>query len=257
MHYLPSMKVVRVGSGPMVHYGVLDGENVQVWSDVPWNGGAPTEKNIPLSETRLLAPCQPGKIIGVAINFPGASGLAADFKEPLVFLKPGTSVIGPDEAIASPFPDMPVWGECELAVVIGKRLSRAGREDALAGVFGYTIGNDVSADNVHGWDHHLARSKAADTFCALGPWINTEFNPDGKAIRGFHNEVLLREGWANARLWAEPELLVWLSSWMTLEPGDVILTGAPTRVRERMYLQSGDSYTCAIDGLGELTNPFR
>jgi 2-keto-4-pentenoate hydratase/2-oxohepta-3-ene-1,7-dioic acid hydratase in catechol pathway len=252
------MKVVRMEAGPSIHYGVLDGENIQIWSDAPWKGGVPAEQNIPLTEARLLAPCQPGKVIGMAINFPGATGLAPDFKEPLVFLKTGTSVIGSGETIISPFSDTRVWGECELGVVIGKRLSRCTTDEALSGgVFGYVIGNDVSAENVQGWDHHLPRSKAADTFCALGPWIDTDFQPQGKTIRGYHNQILIREAIASDRLWAEPDLLVWLSSWMTLEPGDVILTGAPARLRERLYLQTGDSYTCTIDGLGELTNPFR
>lgn len=251
------MKIVRAQIGTSIHYGVLDGENIEIWSDAPWKGGVSAQKSVPLADACLLAPCQPGKVLGMAINFPGATGLAADAKEPLVFLKSGTCVIGPGATIVSPFSDTQVWGECELGVVIGKRLSRCTTAEAASGVLGYVIGNDVSAENIQGWDHHLPRSKAVDTFCPLGPWIDTDFQPRGKAIRGYHNDILIREAYAHERLWSEPALLVWLSSWMTLEPGDVILTGAPARLRDRLYLRTGDSYTCVIDGLGELRNPFR
>ncbi len=250
------MRVVRVEVDKVTSYGVLEKENICLWTDAPWLGGQSTQTIIPLTQTRLRAPCNPSKIIGVAINFPGATGLATDFKEPLVFLKPSTSVIGPNDIIVSPFLNTYVWGESELAIVIGNRLSHASKDEVLNGIFGFTIGNDVSADNIQGWDHHLARSKSADTFCALGPWIDTDFDPSEKLIKGYHNNKLLREGRADDRLWAEPNLLVWLSSWMTLEPGDVILTGAPTRVRERVYFQQGDSYTYTIDGLGELINVY-
>ena len=135
-------------------------------------------------------------------------------------------------------------------------MSRATVSEANSAIFGYTIGNDVSCENVHGWEHHLARSKGADTFCVLGPWIDTEYNPDGKLIRGYHNETLIRSGYCQERLWKEPELLAWLSSWMTLNPGDVILTGAPSRVQDRMYFKDSDNFTCAIEGLGELSNLF-
>jgi 2-keto-4-pentenoate hydratase/2-oxohepta-3-ene-1,7-dioic acid hydratase in catechol pathway len=251
------MKVVRAQTDTGIHYGALEDDRITLWTEAPWAGGAATSKSVPTADARLLAPCQPGKLLGMAINFPGATGLAADAKEPLVFLKNSSCVIGPADTIVSPFNDTRVWGECELGVVIGGRLTRCTREEATAGVFGYVIGNDVSAENIQDWDHHLPRSKAADTFCSLGPWIDTDFDPQGKIIRGYHNDILIREAGAHQRLWAEPDLLVWLSSWMTLEPGDVILTGAPARLRDRLYLSSGDTYTCIVDGLGELKNSFR
>ena len=142
-------------------------------------------------------------------------------------------------------------------MVIGKKLQKANTEEANSAVFGYTVGNDVSCENVLDWDHHLARSKGADTFCVLGPAIDTDFEPNGKYICGHHNDILMREGYCEQRLWQEPELLVWLSSWMTLEPGDVILTGAPSRVRDRVYFTDGDSFTCKIEGLGEISNSFK
>jgi 2-keto-4-pentenoate hydratase/2-oxohepta-3-ene-1,7-dioic acid hydratase in catechol pathway len=250
------MRIVRFNFGGNIFYGELNSETITQWSDAPWLGGTKQTVEFNLTSVKLLAPCTPRKIIATAINYEGSTGLPEGAKEPLVFLKPSTSVIGPGDTIVSPFNDVPVWGESELAIVIGKKLCKASKEEAIGGIFGFTIGNDVSAENLYGWDHHLARSKAADTFCALGPWIDTDYKPESKKIRGFHNGVLLREGDPTQRLIAEPELLVWLSKWMTLEPGDVILTGAPNRVRDREYLKTGDTFTCAIEGLGELTNDF-
>jgi len=251
------MKIIRFKYSDNVSYGTIEGEQITEWSDAPWAGGVKLSTQYSLDNIELLAPCQPGKIIATAINYPGATGLTEKANEPLVFIKPSTSVIASQQTIVSPFKDVPVWGECELGVVIGKKLSKANAEEAKDAVFGYTVGNDVSCDNVLGWDHHLARSKGADTFCVLGPWIDTNYDPDGKHICGYHNQTLLREGYCEQRLWKEPELLVWLSSWMTLEPGDVVLTGAPTRVRDRIYFKDGDSFTCSIEGLGEITNSFK
>ena len=174
----------------------------------------------------------------------------------MVFIKPSSCIIGPNQKILSPFKNSLTWGESELGIIIGKKLKKATIKEVKSAVFGYTIGNDITCNNINEWDHHLARSKAADTFCALGPWIDTNFDPSGKYIRGYHNKILLREGLCQDRLWKEPHLLVWLSSWMTLEEGDVVLTGAPTRVRDRMYFKEGDTFTCAIKGLGKLSNSF-
>lgn len=250
------MKVVRFAQEGQSYYGSIEANKIQQWTEAPWYEGEKLDIYHEIESVNLLAPCVAGKIIATAINYPGATGLTEKNNEPLVFIKPSTSVIADGDTIVSPFSDAEVWGECELGVVIGKRLKNATAEQAKAAVFGYTIGNDISCENVLGWDHHLARSKGADTFCVLGPWIDTDFDPQDKYISGYHNNILMREGYCHERLWHEPELLVWLSSWMTLEPGDVILTGAPSRVRPRIYFQPGDSFTCQIEGLGKISNPF-
>lgn len=250
------MRVVRFVHNDQECYGSVDGNNILLWSDAPWKGGEKRDVVVDVESVRLCAPCKPGKVIATAINFPGATGLTEKNNEPLVFVKPSTSIIGDGDTIISPFNDADVWGECELGIVIGKPLKNATVEEAIQAVYGYTVANDVSCNNILDWDHHLARSKGADTFCVLGPWIDTEFEPKGKCIRGYHNDILLRKGYCHERLWHEPDLLVWLSSWITLEVGDVILTGAPSRVRSRLYLESGDHFTCHIDGLGKISNPF-
>ena len=251
------MKFIRFRHLQKIHFGLLIDNQIQVWTHAPWDGGSVSDILISYNDVKLISPCNPGKVIAIAINYPGATGLIKDTEEPLVFIKPSSSVIGPDQIITSPFKGTPVWGECELGIVIGRRLSKATTKEASEGIFGYTIGNDVSCENVNGWDHHLARSKGADTFCVLGPWIDTEYNPNGKWIRGYHNKTLIRDGYCQERLWSEPELLVWLSSWITLEPGDVVITGTPSRVQDRIYFKEGDRFTCVIEELGELSNPFK
>ena len=170
-----------------------------------------------------------------------------------MFFKPSTSVTGPNMSVRN-YLLRNIWGEAELAIVIGKRTSRVSEADAMNSIFGYTIANDVSADNLYDWDHHLARSKGADTFCPLGPWIDTDFVPRGQRIDAYQNGELLRRGTLDQRLFGEAVLISLLSRWMTLEPWDVILTGAPVRVRPRLYLKNGDEFRCVIEGLGELVN---
>jgi len=209
---------------------------------------------IEIEKIILGPPCEPTKIVGLAMNYEGATGQPEQMSEPLVFMKPSTSVIGPGETITCPFKDIAIWGECELAIVIGKRAKNIQSEKADDYILGYTIANDVTADNIHRWDHHLARSKGVDTFCPLGPWIDTKFKPENQLIEGYQNSELLRRGSLDKRLFKERELISLISSWMTLEPWDIILTGAPTRIKERRYLQPGDVFTCHIEGLGQLEN---
>ncbi|MEI6155140.1 MAG: fumarylacetoacetate hydrolase family protein, partial [Deltaproteobacteria bacterium] len=224
---------------------------------------APWEQNVrPVGEALfdnkiLLAPATPSKIVALAANYEGATGRHEEDAEPVVFIKPGSSVIGPNGEILCPFKEVKVWGESELAIVVGCTLTKASADQACAAIFGYTLANDVTAENVSGRDHHLARSKAADTFCPIGPWIETDFIPDRQLIQGWHNQVLLRESTLNQRVMKEVETLVWLSKWLTLEPGDIVLTGAPTRVRDRIFFKDGDTFTCRLEGLGELKNCFR
>jgi 2-keto-4-pentenoate hydratase/2-oxohepta-3-ene-1,7-dioic acid hydratase in catechol pathway len=251
------MKIIRYLHKGEISYGVIESEYVVPIKSSPWiDDTLDSLVMIPINDVLILAPCIPGKVVSIALNYPGITGATNKNNEPLIFIKPSTSVIGPQDIIVSPFRDTKVWGECELAVVIGKLLKNAKDEEVQDGIYGYTVGNDVSSESVGGRDHHLARSKAADTFCVLGPWIDTEFSPDQQMISGYHNESLLREGHLNERLWKEIELIKWLSTWITLEPGDVVLTGAPSRVRDREYLKNGDNFRCVIEGLGELKNSF-
>ena len=251
------MKIIKFKKDDLVGYGQLLDQKVKVFETYPWIDDAFNGQILDLHELNLLAPCDPSKIVGLAINFHGSTGSSEDMKEPLVFIKPSSSLIGPDEDIVSPFKDINIWGECELAIVIGSLLKNASLEEVKKSIFGYSIGNDVTADNINNWDHHLARSKGCDSFCVIGPWIDTDFIPDDQIISGYHNDQLIRRGFLNERIFKEPNFLVELSKWLTLYPGDVILTGAPNRTRDRMYFSDGDSYSCVIEGLGKISNNFR
>ncbi len=147
-----------------------------------------------------------------------------------------------------------VWGEGELAVVLGASLSEAGEAEAKEAIFGYTIANDVTARRSGSHDHHLAFSKGSFTFCPLGPWIDTNFTPGDQLIRSIHNQMVLRSAKISDAALSPTESLAWISKWMTLEPGDVVLTGAPPRVRDRSYLRQGDTFVCEIEDLGSLRN---
>jgi 2-keto-4-pentenoate hydratase/2-oxohepta-3-ene-1,7-dioic acid hydratase in catechol pathway len=192
----------------------------------------------------------------MAINFPGIHGYSASMTEPMVFIKPSTSVCSPGEAVINPFPGLPWWGEAELAVVIKRRLRNATAAEVEAGILGFTIGNDVTVENVEGRDHHLARSKCADTFCPLGPWIDTHYDASDCITEGIQNGEVIRRARSSEQVWQWPRILRWLSTWMTLEPWDVVLTGNPPDTVGMRFVEHGDTYTARIDGLGELTNPF-
>lgn len=209
-----------------------------------------------LSDVRLLSPCQPGKIVCVAINFPGIDRFSPDMSEPLVFVKPASCLCGPDDTVVNPFPQLPWWGEAELAVVVGKRLRNVPEAGIRDGVLGFTIANDTTVENVESRDHHLARSKCPDNFCAVGPWIDTAFDASDCVIEAVQNGEVIRRGRSSEQFWQWPRIVSWLSTWMTLEPWDLVLTGNPPDTVGMRYLGDGDVYTARISGLGELTNRF-
>jgi len=251
------MKFIRFEIGKNQFFGEISDKFVYEWSGAPWINGKRLSKKYSLEDVKIIAPCRPGKVVGVAVNFPGATGLSSGSNRPLIFIKPTSSVIGPTENIKAPNGKDKIWGEGELGIVIGKKLSKVNSNEAMEGIFGYTIGNDITRENNSGWDHHLTESKCADTFCALGPWIDTDFEPKNKTISSYYNDTLIRKGLCDERLLKEPELLVWISSWMTLEPGDVILTGAPNRVRDPIYFKDGDTFSIDLEGFGILSNLFK
>jgi 2-keto-4-pentenoate hydratase/2-oxohepta-3-ene-1,7-dioic acid hydratase in catechol pathway len=209
-----------------------------------------------IDEVRLLAPCRPGKVVAMAINFPGIGGYTPAMSEPMVFVKPSTSVCDPGDDVVNPFPELPWWGEAELAVVVARTLRDARPEEVSNAVLGYTIGNDVTVENVEGRDHHLARSKGADTFCPLGPWIDTDFDASDCLVEAIQNGEVIRRARSSEQVWRWPRILAWLSTWMTLEPWDVVLTGNPPDTVGMRYISDGDTYTARVEGLGELTNRF-
>ncbi len=255
---------VLLPTGPA--WARLDGSTVVILTSAPYNGGVPCGEAF-LPSVRLLAPCEPMKIIGVGLNYENhrddressdrllasvVSGTLRAQSNPLLFLKPPTSVIGPGDAIVLPPESQRVDYEAELAVVVGRRLWRPRREEAQDAIFGYTCANDVTARDLQQLDVQWTRAKAFDTFCPVGPWIETDLDPAQVMVRGRLNGETRQEAPAKAMLADVVELVRFSAAVMTLLPGDVLLTGTPAGTAE---LQRGDVYVVQIDGVGELENP--
>lgn len=212
------------------------------------------EARTPLEKVRLIAPILPGKIIGVGWNYVDH---AKEFDRPLpevptVFLKPVSAVIGTGEGVVLPPIAAQVEHESELAIVIGRRAKNVLAETAKSYIFGYTIGNDITARDLQKKDDTWARAKGFDTFCPLGPWIETEFEPADAMISCSVNSNLRQMASTRDMIFPVNSLIAYISSIMTLEPGDVILTGTPAGPAK---LESGDIIEASIEGIGRLVNP--
>jgi 2-keto-4-pentenoate hydratase/2-oxohepta-3-ene-1,7-dioic acid hydratase in catechol pathway len=212
------------------------------------------EADIPLTSVRLFAPVSPSKIICVGRNY------AAHAKEheaevpdvPLLFLKPPSSVIGPGDTILLPPQSQQVEHEAELVVVIGKRGRWIRAEEAGNYILGYTAGNDVTARDLQHRDGQWTRGKGFDTFCPFGPWVETDFDPTDVMIICHVNGEMRQMASTRDMVFRVPHLIAFASSVMTLEPGDVLMTGTPAGVAP---LHHGDVVEVSIDGLGTLRNP--
>ena len=209
-----------------------------------------------LNDVKLLCPCVPSKIICVALNFEGVVGYSKNMLEPLIFIKPTSCLANPYQDIINPFPDLQWWGEAELAVVIKNKIKNIKEEEASKNILGFTIANDTTVENVEKRDHHLARSKCADNFCSIGPWIDTEFDASDCIIESIQNGEVIRRARSSEQFWQWPKIISEISQWMTLNPYDVILTGNPPDTVGMRYLNDGDSYVARIEGLGVLSNSF-
>lgn len=251
------MRVVRfLGDDKAPQFGwVFEDKIGKVYGDIFFEYQR-EEAEIPLSEVSLLAPIRPGKIICLGRNYAAhAKEHDADVPDyPLIFLKPPSSVIGPGAPIVLPPQSSRVEHEGELAVVIGKRGRWLQPEEAMDVVFGYTIANDVTARDLQRQDGQWTRGKGFDTFCPIGPWVDTDFDPTGAMLSCHVNDELRQMAPVRDMVFSITQQLVFISSVMTLEPGDVILTGTPAGVGP---LLDGDRVAVRIDKLGELSNPVR
>jgi 2-keto-4-pentenoate hydratase/2-oxohepta-3-ene-1,7-dioic acid hydratase in catechol pathway len=211
-------------------------------------------RKVPLDDVRLLAPVIPrSKVVCVGINYRRhAAELGGDVPdEPLIFLKPNTSVIGPGEPILYPSQSTDVHYEGELAVVIGRICRDVSAEDASKVIFGYTVANDVTARDLQAKDGQWARAKGFDTFCPLGPWIETDLDPSSLQVSTALNDEPKQDGHTSDMVFSVPDIVAYVSSFMTLLPGDVILTGTPEGVGP---MSVGDTVSVTVEGIGTLTN---
>ena len=206
-----------------------------------------------LDEVRLLAPVKPTKIACVGRNYAEhAAELGNEVpSEPLIFLKPPTTVIGPDAPVVYPAISARVDHEGELAVVIGRRCRNVSEADALHYVFGYTVANDVTARDLQQKDGQWSRAKGFDTFAPVGPWVDTAFDPTNRTLRCLVNDVVRQQSTTALMVYSIPRIIAHVARFMTLEPGDLILTGTPSGIGP---VQPGDIMAVEIEGLGTLCN---
>jgi 2-keto-4-pentenoate hydratase/2-oxohepta-3-ene-1,7-dioic acid hydratase in catechol pathway len=208
-----------------------------------------------LADVRLLSPILPSKVVGIGRNYADhAQELGNDVPpEPMLFLKPSSSIIGPRDVIRRPPQSQQVEHEAELAVVIGATgARRVDRAEALKTVFGYTIANDVTARDLQRRDVQFTRAKGFDSFCPLGPWIETDLDPSDLEIRCEVNEEVRQLGRTRDLVFDVPTLVSYVSHVMTLLPGDVIITGTPSGVSP---ILAGDTCMVRVEGIGEIANP--
>jgi 2-keto-4-pentenoate hydratase/2-oxohepta-3-ene-1,7-dioic acid hydratase in catechol pathway len=213
-----------------------------------------TGEQLQLADVRLLAPVIPrSKVVGVGRNYKAhAEELGNEVPaEPLIFLKPNTSVIGPRDGIVYPEQTNNLHFEGELAIVIGRICRDLPKERVDEVIFGYTVANDVTARDLQKSDGQWARAKGYDTFCPLGPWISTELDVSDVRVTTTLNGEPKQDGRTSQFIFDIPEVLAYITSFTTLLPGDVILTGTPAGVGPML---PGDEVAISIEGLGTLTN---
>ncbi|MFF1633879.1 fumarylacetoacetate hydrolase family protein [Leifsonia sp. NPDC058248] len=252
------MKIARFSHAGAIDYGIVDEDALVVLAGDPMFAGFDTTgERVPLGKVgALLAPVIPrSKVVAVGKNYRDhAAEMGGEAPaEPLLFLKPNTSVIGQGDAIVLPPQSAQVDFEGELAVVIGTIAKNIKAEDAAAYIFGYTVANDVTARDLQKIDGQWARAKGFDTFCPLGPVIETELKPDA-IIRTRVNGELKQDARISDMVHDIPSIVAYASSVFTLLPGDVILTGTPAGVGP---IVAGDTVEVEIEGVGSLVNPVR
>jgi 2-keto-4-pentenoate hydratase/2-oxohepta-3-ene-1,7-dioic acid hydratase in catechol pathway len=246
------LRVGRIALDGAAHWAILSGDSARLLTTAPWLGGE--ETGAVTSCHRLLAPVTPSKIVAVGSNYPKH---AAEMGKPIplvprLFLKPPSAIIGPNVAIEIPPGTERVDPEGELAVVIGASLSRATETECLAAVFGYTCLNDVTCRDFQRADGLFTRAKGFDTFCPIGPWIETELSADDLAVATEVSGTPRAAGRTSDMVFSTGRLLSFISSVMTLNPGDVVATGTPPGVAP---IHHGDIVHVVIEGIGTLTNP--
>jgi 2-keto-4-pentenoate hydratase/2-oxohepta-3-ene-1,7-dioic acid hydratase in catechol pathway len=248
------MKIVRMKSGDDIAYGVADAEGVLVYNGSPFVAWEPTEVVVPWPKVTLLSPVIPTKVMAVGRNYEDhASEMGVELPdEPVIFMKPATSVIGPNADVIYPSQSHEVHHEAELAVVISKPARNVKAEDASQFIFGYTAANDVTARDLQRKDGQWTRGKGFDTFCPLGPAIETELDPlERLAVICKVNGDVRQAGFTSDMVFGVAELLEYITAFTTLLPGDVVLTGTPSGVGK---VEPGDLMEVEVDGIGILAN---
>jgi 2-keto-4-pentenoate hydratase/2-oxohepta-3-ene-1,7-dioic acid hydratase in catechol pathway len=247
------MKIVRYIVDGKTEYGILvDGERVQSLAGDPFQTLEKLERYHKLSDIKLLAPCAPSKIVAIGLNYHShAKEVGQPIpKEPMMFFKPSTSVIGPEEKIVNPGCQRLDY-EAELGVVIGKRASKVSKAEALKYVLGYTCFNDVTARDWQAQDSQWSRAKGSDTFAPIGPCIETELDAGNVLVEAYLNGERKQQANTSDLIFSVPELVSYISQVITLLPGDIIATGTPAGIGP---MKSGDVIEIKVENIGTLRN---
>ncbi len=238
-------------------FGILERDSISEIKGAPWSGARleKTGRSFPARSVNLLAPVTPTKVVCVGRNYAAhAAELGNEVpKEPLIFLKPTSAIVGSGAPIVLPKYSSKVEHEGELGLVVGKRASHlSDDEDPLSYLCGYTCVNDVTARDLQKADVQFTRAKGFDTFCPVGPFLETELNPADIGVECRVNGATRQTGRTSLMIYSVSFLVRWISRMMTLEPGDLIATGTPSGVGP---LVAGDTVEVAVEGIGVLSNP--
>ncbi len=247
------MRIARVLHGGAPTYAIVDGETVYQLQGSPFESPQRGERIGDLGATKLLAPCEPSKIVAIGRNYKAhiEETNAETPKEPLMFFKPPTSVIGPgDDVVWAPGSEK-IDYEAELAVVFKRRAKNVAPGAFAQYVLGYTCANDVSARDFQDNDDQWSRAKGSDTFCPLGPWIETDVDGGNLAISGKLNGEVRQDSRTSDLLFNIDQLITFMTRYFTMLPGDVLLTGTPSGIGR---MDPGDEYEITIEGIGSLKN---
>ncbi|MGV8871672.1 MAG: fumarylacetoacetate hydrolase family protein [Rhodococcus sp. (in: high G+C Gram-positive bacteria)] len=252
------MRLGRIASPDGVAFVSIEGDGdsqtAKEIAEHPFGTPTFTGRSWPLADVRLLAPILASKVIAIGKNYAAhAAEMGGEApKDPVIFIKPNTSIVGPGAAIMLPPSSNEVHYEGELAIVIGRPCKDVPASKAYDVVLGYTVANDVSARDHQKHDGQWTRAKGHDTFCPLGPWIETSLDPSDLEIKTEVDGVVKQQSRTSLLLHDIPTIIEWVSAVMTLLPGDVILTGTPEGVGP---IVDGDSVSITVEGIGTLTNP--
>lgn len=258
------MKIVRFLQAGHSQYGLLEGTQVRSIEGDLFGQWKPGEKQYSLSELTLQSPVPPSSLLCIGKNY---QAHAEEFKSqvpvaPILFIKAVSSVLAPNAAVQLPPPELTnqIDYEAELAVIIGRGGKNIPEAEALQHVLGYTCANDITARDWQYQDGQWARGKSLDTFCPLGPCLETELNPDDLKIEGRLNGSIVQTARTSELIFKIPFLIHYLSRGMTLTPGTVILTGTPSGCgfarKPQLWLKPGDTFEVEIEGIGILKNPI-
>ena len=247
------MLIARFMHNGKIAYGFVEGSTIRLARGELFSGLSATSEVAPIESVKLLPPVVPGKAVCVGVNY---RAHASEFghevpKAPILFIKPSTALIGPGDAIVRPSISKRVDFEAELTVVIGARARFVPASKFKEYVLGYTCGNDVTARDLQPKDGQWTVAKGFDTFMPLGPWIATDLDPADLRLRAILNGETKQDSRTSNLIFSVPQLIEYISSVMTLEPGDVIMTGTPSGVAP---LAKGDSIVVEIEGIGALRN---